>query len=50
LKLPSCVTQTNTILFPPFQHRDLHLASSVFLQTMNYKYVPTQPVTGWPFC
>jgi hypothetical protein len=38
LKLPSwklgrCVTQNNTIIFPPFQHHDLHLASSVFLQT-----------------
>jgi len=50
LKLPSCVTQNNTILFPPSQHHDLHLASSAFLQIMNYKYVPIQTVTGWPFC
>jgi len=50
LKFPSCVTHNNTILFPPFQHHDLHLASSAFLQTVNYKHVPIQPVTGWPFC
>jgi len=50
LKLSSHVTQNNMILFPPFQHHDLHLGSSAFLQTMNYKYVSIQTVTGWPFC